>query len=172
MTTKWLQATARLSLSSCCYRHPSSASITNSIRMTRQLQRGLRNNNPLNIRKGNAWLNERHPQTDPAFEEFQTLEDGWRAGFIIIRNYIKKRPPINTPRKIISRWAPISENPTNKYLEYVCSRAQLKPDEPLKWTDKNKLCCLVWAMSEFECGCEFSFGRIENAYAMANRETP
>lgn len=138
--------------------------------MTTKQPRGVRNNNPLNIRKGNDWQNERHPQSDPAFEEFKTLEDGWRAGFIIIRNYLKKRPPVNTPRKIISRWAPKSENLTSRYLDYVCNRAVLLSDEPLKWTDKNKLCCLVWAMSEFECGCEFSFGRIENAYAMANRE--
>lgn len=140
--------------------------------MTTKQPRGVRNNNPLNIRKGNDWQNERHPQTDPAFEEFQTLEDGWRAGFVIIRNYLNKRPPVDTPRKIISRWAPIGENNTNKYLDYVSSRSMLNPDEVLKWEDKNKLCFLVWKMSKFECGCDFSFDRIENAYAMANRETP
>ena len=34
----------------------------------KKVPRGIRNNNPLNIRKGNNWQGERHPQTDPAFE--------------------------------------------------------------------------------------------------------
>ena len=137
--------------------------------MAAQQPRGLRNNNPLNIRKGNEWQGERHPQTDPDFEEFKNLEDGFRAAFVLIRNYIRRRPPINTPRLIIQRWAPAKENPTNHYLQYVCKRAALQPDESLTFDQKNKICCLVWAMAEFECGCEFSFGRIENAYAMACR---
>lgn len=131
--------------------------------------RGLRNNNPLNIRKGNNWQGERNPQTDTQFEEFQNLEYGFRAAFIIIRNYIRKRPPVNTPRTIIARWAPPTENATNAYLSYVCNRATLTPDTVLSWNDKNALCRLVWAMAQYECGCEFSFGRVCNAYAMACR---
>lgn len=133
------------------------------------IPRGIRNNNPLNIRKGNDWQGERHPQNDRAFEEFTTLEYGLRAGFIIIRNYIKRRPPVNTPRLIISRWAPPSENATQRYVDTACKRANLNPDEKLTWNDKNKLCRLVWAMCFVECGQIISFGRIENAYALANR---
>lgn len=150
------------------------------------LPRGLRNNNPLNIRKGNNWQGERQPQTDKEFEEFKSLEDGFRAAFIIIRNYLQKRPPINTPRAIIRRWAPPSENNTSAYLDYVCRRAVLNPDEPLKWPsdmlkwsrsnpDRNKLCMLVLAMAEYENGIraksefQFSYGRIDNAFAMACR---
>ena len=36
--------------------------------------RGIRNNNPLNIRKGNNWKGERPNQTDKAFEEFETMQ--------------------------------------------------------------------------------------------------
>lgn len=133
------------------------------------IPRGIRNNNPLNIRKGNDWLGERHPQNDRAFEEFTTLEYGLRAGFIIIRNYIKRRPPVNTPRLIISRWAPPSENATQRYVDTACQRAKLNPDEKLTWNDKNKICRLVWAMCFVECGQIISFGRVENAYALANR---
>mgnify|MGYP000567511962 CR=1 FL=1 len=133
--------------------------------------RGLRNNNPLNIRKGNVWKGERHTQVDPDFEEFKTLEDGFRAAFILIRNYLRKRPPVNTPRLIISRWAPPSENKTDLYVSVVCQKAVLKPDEILVWKptnpEKNKICMLVWAMAQVECGVDFSFGRIENAFAMA-----
>lgn len=131
------------------------------------LPRGLRNNNPLNIVKGNTWLGEKPEQKDPRFEEFESLEMGLRAGFIIIRNYIKKRPSLNTPQLIISRWAPPSENRTGWYIDTVCQKALLKYNEPLKFTDKNKICRLVWAMCFVECGGEVSFGRIENAYEMA-----
>lgn len=137
--------------------------------MANKLPRGLRNNNPLNIRKGNNWQGERQPQTDPAFEEFQTLEDGLRAGFIIIHNYLRKRPPINTVRAIISRWAPNNENNTAAYISTVCRRGALNADLPIKWEQKNVLCRLVWAMCWVELGQEVSFGRIENAYELSKR---
>lgn len=126
--------------------------------------RGIRNNNPLNIRKGNNWQGERPTQTDPSFEEFQSLEMGIRAAFIIIRNYMKRR--INTPRKIIETWAPRSENNTAAYISSACKMACLNPDERILFTEKNKVCRLVWAMAYVECGQVISFGRVENAYAL------
>ena len=36
--------------------------------------RGIRNNNPLNIRVGNNWQGERKPNTDGAFEQFTTMQ--------------------------------------------------------------------------------------------------
>ena len=50
--------------------------------------RGIRNNNPLNIVKGQNWKGERHPQTDRRFEEFESMQYGIRAGFKLLRNYI------------------------------------------------------------------------------------
>lgn len=131
--------------------------------------RGIRNNNPLNIRKGNNWQGERHPQTDTAFEEFTSIEMGLRAGFIILRNYLCKRPPINTISRIISRWAPTSENNTAAYIREVSRRSGINPDIAIKFTDKNLLCRIVQAMCWVECGQEVGFGRIENAYELAKR---
>lgn len=137
--------------------------------MAKQEPRGIRNNNPLNIRKGNDWQGEIQPQTDKAFEQFVSMEMGLRAGFIIIRNYFKKRPAVNTITTIISRWAPPSENVTTAYVREVSRRSGIGPDEPLKFDEKNKLCRIVQAMCWVECGQEVSFGRIENAYEMAKR---
>ena len=131
--------------------------------------RGLRNNNPLNLEKGNNWQGERACQTDRRFEEFISLEYGLRAGFIIIRNYMKLRPPMDTVRKIITRWAPPSENDTAHYIQVVCTRGYLEPDAKLRFSDKQKICRLIWAMCYVECGQEISFGRVENAYALACR---
>lgn len=130
--------------------------------------RGIRNNNPLNIEKGQPWQGLRPEQTDKRFCQFINLEYGFRAAFKILQTYFGKRPPVSTVRAIITRWAPPSENDTEKYINFVCQRAQLAPDEQLRYTDKKKMCRLVWAMAEMECGQSFSFGRIENAYAMAN----
>lgn len=131
--------------------------------------RGIRNNNPLNIRKGNNWQGERHPQKDKDFEEFENLEMGLRAGFIILRHYMNMHPPVNTVRTIIQRWAPASENDTERYADFVCKKAILSPDTPIKFSEKNVVCRLIWAMCWMECGCTLSFGRVENAYAMACR---
>ena len=50
--------------------------------------RGIRNNNPLNIRKGNNWQGEISPQSDKEFEQFESMTMGVRAGMKILRNYI------------------------------------------------------------------------------------
>ena len=47
---------------------------------TTTIPRGIRNNNPLNIRIGNQWLGERANPNDPAFEQFVAMEYGIRAG--------------------------------------------------------------------------------------------
>lgn len=129
--------------------------------------RGIRNNNPLNIRKGNNWQGERQPQTDAQFEEFVSMLMGLRAGFIIIRNYMRRRPPLDTVAKIISAWAPSTENDTKRYIDFVCQRGLLEQNERLLYSNKQKLCRMVWAMCQMECGEIVSFGLIENAYEYA-----
>ena len=131
--------------------------------------RGIRNNNPLNIRKGNDWQGERTPQTDKSFEEFTSMEMGLRAGFIILRNYMTKRPPLRTIAQIISRWAPTNENNTTAYIKEVSRRSLIDADAVVKFSEKNKMCRIVQAMCWVECGQEVSFGRIENAYELAKR---
>ena len=67
--------------------------------------RGVRNNNPLNIRIGNAWLGEVKNPTDKEFEQFESLLYGLRAAFVLIRRYIR-RYGLCTIRQIVTRWAP------------------------------------------------------------------
>lgn len=129
--------------------------------------RGLRNNNPLNIRiSSTPWQGKVANNTDGQFEQFTSLELGIRAALVNIRTYIR-RDRLDNVQLIISRWAPGSDgNNVKAYIEVVCKRAQLKPTERLSYNDKNKLCRLVWAMAYVECGQEVSFGRVENAWAL------
>lgn len=132
------------------------------------LPRGIRNNNPLNIVKGNSWKGERANQTDKRFEEFESMAMGLRAGFVLLRNYIegtKTRPTkFNTIRKIIRRWAPPSENYTQRYIDNVCKWSGLLPDEVVRFRERKKMVAIVQAMAKMECGVTLDVALIESAY--------
>lgn len=132
------------------------------------LPRGIRNNNPLNIVKGNSWKGERANQTDKRFEEFESMAMGLRAGFVLLRNYIegtKTRPTkFNTIRKIIGRWAPPGENYTQRYIDNVCKWSGLLPDEVVRFRERKKIVAIVQAMAKMECGVTLDVALIESAY--------
>lgn len=96
-----------------------------------KLPRGIRNNNPLNIRRGKTpWLYEvtLAECPDKSFCQFQTMRTGWRAAFMLLRTYLLKYK-LRTIRQIISKWAPSNENNTEMYIRHVSTFANLHPDE-------------------------------------------
>lgn len=131
------------------------------------IPRGLRNNNPLNIRhnRNNRWQGTYETQTDPEFVRFASLQFGIRAGFVIIRNYIKAGH--KDVASIISRWAPSVENNTEAYIRHVCEMANLSPFQPICFEDKATMIALVDAMIRVECGRPVEQKIIEQAYGMA-----
>ena len=101
--------------------------------------RGLRNNNPLNIRRSgsNKWQGMRPVQTDKAFVQFTARKYGYRAAFVLIRNYIQ-RHHANTIGKIIARWAPSSDgNDTQSYIRFVSRTTGIPADEPLRFENQQ-----------------------------------
>lgn len=132
----------------------------------RKLPRGIRNNNPLNIRHGNVWLGEVSQPNDPEFEQFNTMEYGLRAAFIILRRYIR-RYGHNTIRSIISTWAPNTENNTAAYIERVAEQVKIDADKPLRYEDSETMFRLVAAMCQVECGQKVDEAKIKKAYTMA-----
>lgn len=131
-----------------------------------KVSRGVRNNNPLNIRVGNTWLGEVPNPTESEFEQFCHVRYGLRAAFCILRRYIR-RYHSNTIRKIISRWAPRSENDTDKYVEYVSQRVYVNPDALVDYLDEELMVAIVRAMAKFESNAELSADIIHEAYQMA-----
>ena len=113
--------------------------------------RGIRNNNPLNIRQNpaNNWQGLKKEQTDKSFCQFTEMKWGLRAAIRLMENYIRRGA--QTPRQIISRWAPPSENNTSGYITQACQRAGLDPDFPvLFWADSKKLLrAMCWIESRF-----------------------
>lgn len=110
--------------------------------------RGIRNNNPLNIRIGNKWKGLKTPNTDGAFDQFISLPWGYRAAFVILKNYIN-RHKCDTVEKIITRWAPSNENDTKAYIKTVCRLTSFQPDTKLFPTYYD-LSRLVYAMARVE----------------------
>jgi len=97
--------------------------------MKLKLPRGIRNNNPGNIRiSGSDWRGK--IGNDGAFEKFEKMEDGVRALTILISNYYY-RHGIKTVRGIINRYAPPVENQTDSYVNHVAEKAGVNPDTPL-----------------------------------------
>lgn len=128
--------------------------------------RGIRNNNPLNIRVGNSWWGEVDNPTDKDFEQFTEMCWGIRAGFILLQRYIE-RYQLNTITDIISRWAPPSENKTAAYIAHVSKLSGIGVLDVISFEDVETMCRLVDAMIRIECGCPVDMEDICAGYFMA-----
>ena len=97
------------------------------------LPRGIRNNNPLNIRRTtkDQWKGMAEAQTDRAFVQFKSLEYGWRAAFYLLTRTYYHKYRLYTIRMIINKWAPPQENLTSTYVENVSRLTGIGPDEPI-----------------------------------------
>lgn len=116
--------------------------------------RGLRNNNPLNIRiSADKFQGEVQPSQDKAFKQFETIAYGYRAAFRVIRTYINNYK-CDTIRKIVSRWAPASENHTEGYIRTVAERSGIPEGDPLSADNREEMIRVVSAMSYVENGRE------------------
>lgn len=113
--------------------------------------RGIRNNNPGNIRKGSKkiWLGEVWPSQDSAFSQFMTMAYGVRALLIDLVN--KHKNGYNTVQKIIFRYAPPTENYSARYAKYVADAMGLTVTEPFAMTEVNLL-KFAKAVAKFENG--------------------
>jgi hypothetical protein len=132
-----------------------------------KLPRGIRNNNPLNIKIGNDWQGER-ANTDGVFEEFVTMQFGFRAAFIILKKYIKKYGR-NTIRKIVHSWSPDGEKAESAYMSCVSQWAGIALDDVIEFEDKESMCKIVQGMARVENGRTIGINVIEEAYEMLHQ---
>lgn len=132
------------------------------------MTRGLRNCNPLNIRRvaGTNWKGSLTPDPSPRgegrFVQFESMEYGLRAAFVLLRTYSTKYK-LNCIRDIISRWAPPTENDTERYIRNVCLWTGFGGNERLteaQWP------ALIRAMAKQECGVQLDEGVIQKGYTL------
>ena len=125
-----------------------------------KMSRGLRNNNPGNIRLGNfRYKGERAKSRDSAFRQFESVEWGYRAMFVLLHTYATKHK-CRTLREIINRYAPPSENFTDGYIRCVANATHLSADEPISTTDGATMTAVVAAMSAVENGIQANMGDV------------
>jgi len=129
--------------------------IQQTVKAITAMTRGYRNNNPGNIRltyrdgKKYYWKGE-IDGTDTSFKTFKNIAYGYRAIFALLKEYIGKG--YNTIEKIISRYAPSSENNTNAYVTTVTKRVGITKDTKIGASDLVTLTKLVSAISFVENG--------------------
>ena len=115
--------------------------------------RGIRNNNPGNIRKSAtvAWMGQIPPDQaqDLDFVEFTAPEFGIRAIAKILKAYAGRG--LITIEKIISTWAPPTENDTQAYIASVVKQTGFNPTEPLTY---NRIMALIPAIIKQENGVQ------------------
>ena len=154
--------------------------------------RGIRNNNPLNIRRskdkwqgqvnpsGNGNVNgngnNSSPKGDAEFVQFYSMEYGWRAAFLLLHTYMSKYK-LTTVRKIIYRWAPPNENNTAAYTNHVSYLAVLDPNQEIEFGNKFTMLQIGRAMCQVENGLQYDpvnkkewLDALDQGYEMALRE--
>ena len=118
------------------------------------LPRGIRNNNPGNIRRSSTKWKGKIPissNTDASFEQFVAYVWGIRAMIKNLQSYQSNRG-LNTLRQIISTWAPATENNTNSYIVSVGLSTGFGPDEKLNLYDYDTMKGIIKAMTKVENG--------------------
>ncbi len=107
--------------------------------MTKELPRGVRNNNPGNIEYNPKvrWqgLDEENP-SDGRFCRFKAPEWGIRAIARTLITYQDARTAadgskIDTIREAVSRWAPANENDVDAYTAHVCDVTNKGPHDTI-----------------------------------------
>ena len=123
--------------------------------MEQKQPRGIRNNNPGNIRWGENWLGLKQDgkEQDPSFCVFISAVYGIRALARLLQNY-QRIHGLDTPRKIISRYAPPNENQTQAYIQSVAAQLGITPDGKVDLTEIGTLTVFVKAIIRHENGMQ------------------
>lgn len=115
--------------------------------------RGIRNNNPGNIRVSkDQW--EGMTGDDGAFVTFDSPESGVRALGKNLLSY--GRQGYDSIEKIINRWAPPNENDTQAYIDSVVAATGIPATQSLDLSNPDTLSSLAQAISFHETGSRYN----------------
>ena len=115
------------------------------------MSRGLRNNNPGNIRRSKVRYEGEVPSADVSFKAFESMAYGYRAIFVLLDSY-RRKYGLCTIRQMLNRYAPPTENFTEGYVRYVVAQTGIAPDESLDTLSPHDLVPFVAAISKIENG--------------------
>ena len=130
------------------------------------MSRGLRNNNPGNIRRSRVrYKGEVRPSRDPDFKEFSTMAYGYRAVFVLLDTY-RIRYGLTTIRQMLNRYAPPTENFTEGYVRFVADYSGVMPDEVIDTRSEKDMIPIVAAMSKIENGVAANIADVERGWEL------
>jgi hypothetical protein len=108
--------------------------------------RGIRNNNPGNIRLSKeVWQGQSSEQDDGVFVEFTQPLYGLRALMKTLLTYYHKYG-LDTVQSLINRYAPPHENATDLYIYEVSKRLGVKRTQKIDVTARETLLTLAQAI--------------------------
>ena len=129
--------------------------------------RGLRNNNPLNIRKNAEQFQGEIKGKDRSFKTFSSLPYGYRAGFVILGTYLSQG--LNTIEKITAHWAPPTENDTESYIAHVERWSGVPRNKELTTRNGSEYILIVAAMSFVENGQNADISAVEAGFKLQTK---
>ena len=133
------------------------------------MARGLRNNNPLNIRHSSDTFVGEMPGSDKAFKTFTDRAYGYRAAFITLHTYLVKYRRDNI-ELIIKAWAPPEDNNnTRAYIEEVEKLSGVARNKVLTTTSGNDYIHIVAAMSKVENGVSAVMSEVESGFELQGK---
>ena len=113
--------------------------------------KGIRNNNPGNLRTTEDKWDGLVNTDDLAFFTFKTPTFGIRALAKVLTTYGKKHK-LSTISEVINRWAPPEENDTQSYIDAVCYRLGCGENVPIELRCTGIIELLVRAIIYHENG--------------------
>jgi hypothetical protein len=131
--------------------------------------RGIRNNNPLNIRHSADTFQGEIKGEDKAFKTFQSMPYGYRAAFVTLATYLSKG--WNTIEKIITHWAPPTENNTGNYIANVVRWSGVPRNKELTTADGADYIMIVSAMSFIENGINANISETRAGFKLQTKIT-
>ena len=129
--------------------------------------RGLRNNNPLNIRHNEDVFQGEINGNDKSFKTFSSLPYGYRAAFVTLATYLSRG--WNTIEKIISIWAPAAENDTESYIAQVEKWSGVPRNRKLTAGDGPEYILIVAAMSFVENGQNADISAVKEGFNLQTK---
>lgn len=112
--------------------------------------RGVRNNNPGNLRKTEIQWQGKAAGTDPAYETFVSPEAGIRALALNAKHL--QANGAQSVSDLVSQWAPRSENDTAAYIADVAKSMGVSPDAPVDLNNPATLTSFTNAIISHENG--------------------
>lgn len=119
------------------------------------LPRGIRNNNPGNLKysPANAWQGQTGKDSG-GFCIFSAPQYGLRATGKVLRSYIGAG--YNTIGKIFPRYAPDANGLSGAYASSVSKATGIGVNTVLSASDVNSIAKIVWAIVPFENGAKYA----------------